>query len=101
MHLGAIFLHHQGIGYAFDPCLLSLAGGYAFGPPFSRLRLKAPLFRGDMAPPQWGMHLYVAWDYMHLEAISPHIPSGGYESLFRGSPLFCLLDAPSGGYGTP
>ncbi len=66
------------------------------------IRLKAPLSNGDMAPLQWGMHLYASWDYMHLRAVSPHIPSGDVDPIL-GVPS---LDYPSlqgicqRGYGT-
>ncbi len=86
MHLGTIFLH---IPSGVKLCLFSpfLLGGYAFGLPFRGLCVKALLFKGDMVPPQWGMHLYASWDYMHLKAMSPRIPSGGYisrHSFFKG-----------------
>ncbi len=100
MHLGTIFPR---IPSGDRLCLLSpssillLSGGYASGLPFSGLRVKALLFRGDMVPPQWGMH------FMHLGTICISrlylcdSLSGGYGSLFRG-PLFLKGDM---SYDTP
>ncbi len=86
MHLGTIFLY---ILSGERLCLFSPScqGDMLSDYPSEGYVSRHSFFRGDMVPPQWGMHLYASWDYMHLKAISPCIPLGGYISkhpFFKG-----------------